>query len=153
VTQGGLFGQGRIAPGTGIALGAPPARGGVLSLAPLLVVNTNTERTLLALGSVDDGDYAAAAAVEVLLGVMLEQRRLEDVVARPRLGDDGQTVLLEPEADDTAMSLERLGYRLREVPRIGRVNAIFCPPDLPPDTQACEARPDPRGSGLAAGAR
>jgi gamma-glutamyltranspeptidase/glutathione hydrolase len=151
VTQGGLFGFGRIAAGTGIALAPPPPAGGPLSMVPLLVVNTNTDRTILSLGSVE-GEYAAAAAIEVLLGVLLEDRRLEDVLARPRLADDGQTVLLEPEADDTAMSLERLGYRLREMPRIGRVNAILCPPDQPASV-VCEARPDPRGAGLAVGAR
>ncbi|MBV8165248.1 MAG: gamma-glutamyltransferase [Alphaproteobacteria bacterium] len=152
VTQGGWFGLGRLAPGTGIALAAPPPRGGVLSMVPLLLVNTNTERSLVALGSVDTA-YAAAAAVEVLLGVLIEDRRLEDVIGRPRLGDDGQTVLLEPEADDTATSLERLGYRLREVPRIGRVNAIFCTPQLAAADAVCEARPDPRTAGLAVGAR
>jgi gamma-glutamyltranspeptidase/glutathione hydrolase len=149
VTQGGWFGSGHIAPGTGIAIASPPARPGALSMAPLLVVNTHVEKTFMALGSVD-GRYAAAAAIETLLGTFIEQRSLEDILARPRLADDGQSVLLEPEADDTAEALERVGYQVTEVPRIGRVNAIYCPTDLPNDSTACEARPDPRASGLAA---
>ena len=152
VTQGGWFGSGRIAEGTGVLLAAPPAPAGALSMAPLLVVNTHTERAFLALGSAD-GRYAAAAAVETVLGLFIENRSLEVILDRPRLADDGQAVLLEPEADDTALALQHAGYRLEEVPRIGRVNAIYCPPDLPNDSKACEARADPRGAGLAAGAR
>jgi gamma-glutamyltranspeptidase/glutathione hydrolase len=152
VTQGGWFGSGHVAPGTGIAIAPPPARSGALSMAPLLVVNTNTERAFMALGSTD-GRYAAAAAIETVLGVFVENRKLELILGRPRLADDGQAVLLEPEADDTAMALEQAGYKLQEVPRIGRVNAIFCAPDLANDSTACEARPDPRGFGLASGAR
>jgi gamma-glutamyltranspeptidase/glutathione hydrolase len=152
VTQGGWFGSGRIATGTGITLAASPARGGVLSMVPLLVVNTNTEKTFLALGSAD-GRYAAAAAIETTLGLFVENRGLEDMLARPRLADDGQAVLLEPEADDTAEALEHIGYKLEEVPRIGRVNAIYCSPELGVNSKACEARSDPRAFGLAAGAR
>lgn len=152
VTQGGWFGSGRIATGAGVALAPPPPPGGGLSMVPLLVVNTHTEKSFLALGSAD-GRYAAAAAIETVLGLFVEQRTLETMQARPRLADDGQSVLLEPEADDTAMALENVGYRLQEVPRIGRVNGIYCAPDLANDSKACEARPDPRGFGLAAGAR
>ncbi len=150
VTQGGWFGSGRLAPDTGIAIAPPPS--GALSMAPLLVINTNTEKTFMALASVD-GRYAAAAAIQTLLGTFIEHRSLEDILARPRLADDGQSALLEPEADDTAQALERVGYRLTEVPRIGRVNAIYCPVELPDDSTACEARPDPRGFGLAASVR
>lgn len=152
VTLGGWFGSGRIASGTGVAMAAPPSRAGVLSMAPLLVVNTNTEKAFMALGSVD-GRYAAAVAVETLLGTFVERRKLEDILARPRLADDGQSVLLEPEADDTAQALEAVGYHLTEVQHMGRVNAIYCPTDLAVDSTACEAHPDPRGFGLAASVR
>jgi gamma-glutamyltranspeptidase/glutathione hydrolase len=152
VTLGGWFGGGRIATGTGMAIAAPPSRAGVLSMTPLLVVNTNTERAFMALGSADTR-YAAAAAIETLLGTFIEHRTLADILARPRLADDGQSVLLEPEADDTAQALEQVGYHLTEMPRIGRVNAVYCPTDLPTESTACEAHPDPRGFGLAANMR
>jgi len=152
VTQGGWFGSGQAIPGTGIAIAPPPVRTGALSMAPLLVINTNLEKTFLALGSTD-GRYAAAAAIETTLGIFVENRGLAEMLARPRLADDGQTVLLEPEADDTAEALEHIGYKLEEVPRIGRVNGIYCAPDLAVESKACEARADPRGFGLAAGAR
>lgn len=152
VTLGGWFGSGRIAPGTGIAMAAPPSPAGVLSMTPLLVVNTNTEKAFMALGSAD-GRYSAAAAVETLLGTFIEHRALKDILARPRLADDGQSVLLEPEADDTALALEHAGYHVTEVPHIARVNAVYCPSDLPVESTACEAHPDPRGFGLAATVR
>jgi gamma-glutamyltranspeptidase/glutathione hydrolase len=152
VTLGGWFGAGRVAPGTGLAIAPPPPPAGPLSLAPLLVINLNTEKTFLVLAGAD-GPFAAAAAVETLLGTMVEDRRLEHILPRPRIANDGQVVLLEPEADDSAQALEQLGYKLREEPNIGRVNAIYCPPNLPTDSAACEARPDPRGFGLAAGVR
>jgi gamma-glutamyltranspeptidase/glutathione hydrolase len=152
VSAGGWFGSGRLFSGTGIAMAPPPPRGGALSMVPLVVGNTNTDRSIMALGSVD-GRYAAAAAVETLLGTLVEGRRLEDILARPRLADDGESVLLEPEADDTAMALEQVGYKLTEVPRIGRVNAIVCPPDVSYNSSICESRADPRGFGLSATVR
>jgi gamma-glutamyltranspeptidase/glutathione hydrolase len=151
VTMNASFGTRRIIPGTGMLLAVPPA-GGPISMVPLLAVNTNTDKMVLALGS-SDGPYAAAAAIETLLGTMVEDRSLEDILARPRLADDGGTVLLEPEADDTAEALEQLGHTLREVKQIGRVNAIYCPVERPANAPLCQPRADPRGFGLATSGR
>jgi gamma-glutamyltranspeptidase len=49
---------------------------------------------------------------------------------------------------NTIAQLTRRGHTVAATPRLGIVNAAFCPEGLPREPEACEVSSDRRGSGL-----
>ena len=147
LTQGPRFASGRLAGDTGVFVGPPVPRGGLLSLVPVIGADLTNRRTMLAAGSAG-GAMAPTGAVQLALGALVEARGLEALLERPRMAHDGANVMLEDFGGDSALALEDRGHRLKVLPQTGRINAVLCPAGLPSASPACEARPDPRGRGL-----
>ena len=153
LTMNGLFGAGKIAPGTGIVLAAAPEPDLPPPLAPVVLVNRNSRQVFLAAGA-GGGEAAPSALGTVLLELLDGERPLGAALAAPRLhrggAPDGLTV--EPALDAAARSaLAERGHRVVEVAAIGRVNAIHCPDGLPRSPESCRYASEPRGFGIAAG--
>lgn len=123
-TMNRLFGLGRVAPGTGLVLAAPPA-GRTVPLGVALLGNENTGRVRYVAGA-SGGDGAGALLTQLLLRVegTEEPGRLRAAVAEPRL----------VEAAESA-----------------RAAAFYCPGGLhvADSTGDCQVASDPRGNGLA----
>jgi gamma-glutamyltranspeptidase/glutathione hydrolase len=125
LTMNGLFGAGRIAPGTGIVLAKPPggAGDGSLSASVALLANTVAGDGHLAVAA-SGGAAAPTALAVVLLGRLLDGQPLDRVVAAARLHHGGapDEVRYEPGvAPEVLESLRRRGHQLREIERLGRV--------------------------------
>jgi len=151
VTLNNLFGNGRVAPGTGIVLAAPPSEyPEPMGIVPMLLDEEGTGRLYLAVAA-SGGVVAPMAAMRTVLLAAYEQRPLDQAVAAPRLyrGASPDVVLYEPGLDEeTIAALERRGHQLVEVPELGRVNIIYCPSGLAEGLSGCNARSDQRGFGL-----
>ena len=80
VSANGLFGTGRVAPGTGMVVAAAPV-GDAVGAVPLLLVNKNSEEMHFA-GAAGGGGSPAASLAEVLLAVADEGVPLTQALAR-----------------------------------------------------------------------
>jgi gamma-glutamyltranspeptidase/glutathione hydrolase len=152
VTMNNLFGNGRIAPGTGVLLAAPPPATPP-SLTPVIVVNQNSREVLFA-GAASGGLGAQPALVGTMLGIMATKGTLRDAIAARRvvrLGNPDATVYESGLDAGIVEAMRKRGHDMREVPEFGRVNAIFCPEGLRTSPESCTFATDPRGSGYAAG--
>ena len=147
LTQGPRFASGRLAGDTGVLIGPPPSKDGLISLTPIIAADLTNNRTVLAAASTG-GTMAPTGAAQLALGALIEARGLEALLERPRLSHDGSAVLLEDFGGDSALALEDRGHKLKVLPPTGRINALLCPGGLPSARPQCEARPDPRGRGL-----
>ncbi|MET4806498.1 gamma-glutamyltransferase [Limibacillus sp. MBR-115] len=146
---GEVFGSGRIAPGTGLVLGAPPSPNGK-ALSPLIVANQNIG-TIYFGGGASGGDGAMANMVRIMLEALEEDESLRDLMSAGRFAHVGSpdTVWAERIADDKARSaLVRRGHKVETVPTIGQINAFFCA-DSHEEPISCAVETDPRGFGLA----
>jgi gamma-glutamyltranspeptidase/glutathione hydrolase len=153
LTNGRMFGVGRVVPSTGIVAAEVPDAAALWSLAPMVVVNENTKDTFMA--AVGGGDAAAPVALnEVVLPVLESDTPLADAEAAPRLTYNAaiDATLVEPAGDPMARLLEARGHRVGRVPSIGRVNLIYCSGGARRNGPTCSLATDPRGFGLAAGA-
>ena len=160
LTMNNIFGIGRVARGTGIMMAAIPGQygGGPASLGPVILVNPHTNLTFLAAGSTG-GAVASTSLVQVLLGVLVENQPLEDVLNRKRVHHGGRPDIAYFEQGlgvNNIRSLTQRGHRVAATPSLGLVNAIYCDQGLPYDsettTDICAMRADPRGAGIALGA-
>ena len=116
VTMNNLFGTGRIVPGTGILLAASPASAsnGALSLAPIALVNHNTNQVFFAAGSVG-GAAAPSALAGVMRATLLEKEPLRQAIGAPRLHHGGapDSVLTELDfPDDGQLNLQQRGHQM-----------------------------------------
>ena len=150
-----LFGNGRVAPGTGIVLAARPGtdRGDGMSLLPTVVANDITHDVIF-VGAVSGGIIAAPMLTSVAASVLQADVPLADAIAEPRIFNPGQpnVVIVEPDMSvEIVDSLIAKGHELRTAPELGRVNAIYCPGGVKSDNQSCAFVNDPRGFGLAVG--
>jgi gamma-glutamyltranspeptidase/glutathione hydrolase len=168
-TLNGLFGCGLLVPELGIFLnnemddfaaapGRPnlyglvqgranaiaPGKRMLSSMSPTVAWSNGT---VFALGS-PGGSRIPTAVAQVFLDVVVDHDPLAEAVRRPRLHHQWRPdeVAFEPGALDTASAaeLERRGHRLREVERLGEVDAVLRRAD-----GRCEAAADPRGPGAA----
>jgi gamma-glutamyltranspeptidase/glutathione hydrolase len=149
------FGIGAVAPGTGILLApAPgPEHRNPQSLGPMILFNRQVRSfKFAAVGG--SGSAAATAMMSVAAESVLAGGRLDKALARSRVhAGDGPGVFIESSAGDAERSaLADRGHALAEVPSLGRVNAIYCPPGYPvePTETLCWAENDPRGYGFVA---
>jgi gamma-glutamyltranspeptidase/glutathione hydrolase len=153
VTMNNLFGTGRIAPGTGIVLAAPPRPTGILPLAPVMVVNRVNNQVLLVAGAVG-GAAAPSALATVMLEVLNAETPLRKALATPRVHHSGAPDRLAVEqtiGEERRAALAARGHQVVVVPEIGRVNMIHCPGGLPRSPETCRFESDRRGFGLATG--
>jgi gamma-glutamyltranspeptidase/glutathione hydrolase len=152
VTMNNLFGAGRIAPGLGVVLAAPPPAQPA-SLVPVIVVNRNS-RQVVFVGAASGGLAAAPALARTMAEAMLAETNLDEAIAAPRLLRlaDPDAVFVERGLDHALReALAAAGHEVREVPELGRVNAIYCSDGIPANPETCSVATDPRGFGYAVG--
>ena len=105
------------------------------------------ENETVALGS-PGGSTIPTVTAQVLLNVIVDGDDIQAAVNRPRIHHQWMPdeIAVEPDAlsPETAMELERRGYRLRDRSRLGEVNAVRVTSD-----GMVEAAADPRGPGSA----
>ena len=151
-----LFGNGHIAPGTGIVLAASPNVDGrnTFSLGPMMISNTNVRAFKLAVAG-SGGAVVSNAMMMIATRTIIDRLPLEEAVNLPRIHHGGvpDIVLAEPDADEQIVEgLIARGHRVREGDSLGKFNAIYCSSGLPgvdAGTQ-CEVTHDFRGAGLIA---
>lgn len=153
VTMNAPFGVARLAPGTGIIVGAAPTpeRDGRISLAPMLIVNQPTDNTHFAAGTSGDAS-APTSMISVALKLLLDKRELVDAIDATRFhaGRGSRTVFAEAAAGAVATArFEADGYRVVKMPALGRVNAIWCAEGMPRNPGKCVYVSDRRGFGYA----
>jgi gamma-glutamyltranspeptidase/glutathione hydrolase len=154
LTAGRMFGAGRVVPSTGILAAEVPDPAAMWSLAPMLVVNANVKDTFFA--AVGVGDASAPVALnEVALPVVRNDTPLIAAVETPRLTYNAATdaTMVESAADAVAQALGARGHRIERVPALARIEAIYCEGGARRAGATCSVATDPRGVGLAAGAR
>jgi len=153
-TMNALFGTGRVVPGMGILLAAPPtaAQGGAASLGPVIVTGNKSPEVYFA-AAATGGDAAPTALINVAVRLFANGLSLDDALAAPRLhhGAAPQPVYYEKGMSDRVLkSLAERGHQLAVAKRLGLVNAVLCREGLPVSPESCSAKADPRGYGLAA---
>lgn len=151
-TLNNLFGTGRVVPGTGIFLAAPPApqSWGAPEMSPMLVLNQNIF-DLFFLAGASGGGAATSAMIHVAIQSLVQKRSLRDAMFSRRLhhpGNPDRVLYERGESEKTLRDLTRRGHVTAEVPALGRVNAFYCPQGLETIESICYVHADPRGSGL-----
>lgn len=151
-TLNNLFGVGRMAPGTGVVLAAPPPHGrlGASALAPMLVIQHNLYE-LYFLAAAAGGAAAPTAMIQVALKVLADDLTLDAAMSTRRLHHGGapdQVFYERGESPERLALLSRRGHRTAEMPALGQVNAFSCPRGLEDVKSLCQVRADPRGFGL-----
>ncbi len=147
-----LFGTGRVVPGTGIFLAAPPPpqSWGAPEMSTMLVLNQNIF-DLFFLGAASGGAAAPTSLVHVALQSLVQKKSLRDAMFSRRLhhaGNPDQVLFERGERPQTLRDLTRRGHLTVEVPAQGRVNAFYCAKGLESIKSICDVRDDPRGVGL-----
>lgn len=151
------FGTGRMAPGTGIVLGAAPLGRGrnPLGLSPMMVVNRNTFAFKYAIAA-GGGPLAQAALSKITAETLLAGEPLGRAIGAPRfLSLDVPTLILVEKTGAGAALGEVLaarGHEVKETEWLGQAAAVHCPNGLPAteEKQVCRVAHDPRGAGLSA---
>lgn len=150
VTTYGLFGNGRMAPGTGIILAAVPGlSSGPPAIGPVLVINVHSREVHFA-GAASGGVTAPSALVQTLMTTTIDGVAVDKAVAAPRVHHSGTPDLAFVEAGETPMDaapLTKRGHEIKAVPMPSRVNAFACVSGAA-DFKNCRIATDPRGSGL-----
>lgn len=149
-TMNGLFGDGRMIPGTGVLLPKAPTLGAD-NLSVALIAN-DFNGTVYFAGTASGGLAAPAALTRVMLESQSNGGDLEAAIAAPRVVNVGapDVTYHEPSLDPAVLAgLRQRGHDLRAESGVGRVNALLCPGGLRNETDSCQAASDRRGHGLA----
>ena len=149
-TQNGLFGDGRMIPGTGVLLPKAPTLGAD-NLTAAIIANAFNGTVYFA-GTASGGLAAPAALTRVMLESQGNGGDLAAAVAAPRLVNVGapDVTYYEPSLDQgTLAGLRQRGHNLTAESGVGRANALICPGGLRNETSSCQAASDRRGYGLA----
>lgn len=153
LTMNGLFGTGRMAPGTGMLLPRPAGSGSAGWRSPSAVVVGNTVNgDLRFAAAASGGSVAATALVQVMFSKLEDGRQLDTAIRQVRLHHAGQPDELFYETGarpETVTALQRLGHTLQEAKALGLVNALSCPDGILDGAGSCRVARDPRGFGLA----
>ena len=136
-----LFGTGRVAPGTGVLLGASPSWMPPALLAAGLTWNPHIQAFRAAVGG-SGQEGAPLAVADALL-------QIQQISVRVTPG--GAAASLTPLADSPLPVVSTSGATLRPAPEPGRANVISCAGYLPGEQGSCGWTTDPRGAGLAVG--
>lgn len=150
VTSHGLFGNGRMAPGTGIMLSGVPGLNGPPATAAMIAANLHNGEIHF-IGAASGGGTAAAALTQAFLAAVAEDKPLSDALTQPRLVHAGK-----PDAafiETGAISLDPAplaarGHQTSATPMPSRVEALYCPRGYK-NPEDCDMATDPRGFGLA----
>lgn len=157
LTMNGLFGSGRMAPGTGILLAVPPTPGNDGTLSPSAVVIGNRATGDFRFAAAASGGAAAPTAlVQVMLSVLEEGRPLDEALRAARFHHGGLPDELFYEGGLPAAEVSELlsrGHAVQEAAALGQVDALYCPRGIHDASAECTAASDPRGHGLAARAQ
>jgi gamma-glutamyltranspeptidase/glutathione hydrolase len=153
ITLNGLFGVGRVAPGTGIVIGATPHPGSDATAvaAPVIIVDHNRRNFLFA-AAASGGAASSAALLGTMARVLIDEVPLPEAMAAPRLYHAGvpDVVVFEPKAETERLAaMRQRGHTLTQGPALGRVNAIACRDGFRGNAATCLYGTDPRGHGLA----
>jgi gamma-glutamyltranspeptidase/glutathione hydrolase len=151
VTLNRPFGTGRIIPGTGVFLAAPPSGSGGLPLGPVIAINPE-RGTADFIGAASSGLPGTTALATVLVDTVARGEPLDSTIDAKRVyySAASDTVSYEDGTSESVVSaLSQRGHSPQPAGALGRVNAIWCSGGLPDDSDSCRARNDPRGSGLA----
>ena len=152
LTMNNRFGIGRIAKGTGVMLAAVSNNlgRGPISMGPMIIVHEFTRQFHFA-GAASGGVAAPTALANVAARAVLAEEPLQSAMDRRRVHHGGAPDLTYYEpgiSANTIAQLTRRGHTVAATPRLGIVNAAFCPEGLPREPEACEVSSDRRGSGL-----
>ncbi|MGF1630056.1 MAG: gamma-glutamyltransferase [Kiloniellaceae bacterium] len=148
-SMNGLFGDGRMVPGTGVLL-PKAAEPGADNLSAAIIANSFNGTVYFA-GTASGGLAAPAALARVMLESQGQGQILEAAVAAPRLVNVGvpDTTYHEPTLDSAVIdALRQRGHDLRPESGVGRANAIYCPNGLRNESVSCQVATDKRGFGL-----
>jgi len=149
-SMNGLFGAGRVVPGTGILL-PKPAASGANSLSVGMVANPFNGNVYLA-GTASGGLAAPAALARVMLEGIEPEVPVEDALGAPRLVNvaSPDVTFYEPDLEDSVLAgLRQRGHTLQPEAEVGRANVLKCPAGLRTDDRTCVVGTDRRGHGLA----
>ena len=149
-TMNGLFGDGRMVPGTGILL-PKAATLGADNLTAALIANPFNGSLYFA-GTASGGLAAPAALARVMLESQRVADNLDAALAAPRVVNVGipDITYHEPSLDPaTVAALRQRGHTLQVESGVGRANAVVCPGGLRFDAAGCQVASDRRGFGLA----
>ena len=149
-TMGGLFGKGRVAPGTGVLMAGGGGNTGIGG--PVLMVNQYQSTVLfagtgVANGINEGGRSAEAALLSALHASAIELLPGPQILALPRAAPaPGGGVLAE--AGVAADKLGALVGAVKPAAMLGQVEALACIYDRYTGSKSCEVASDPRGQGL-----
>jgi gamma-glutamyltranspeptidase/glutathione hydrolase len=150
ITNHGLFGNGRMAPGTGIMLSGVPGRNGPPATAVMVSAN-NFNGAVHFIGAASGGCTIAPALVQSFLAAAKDGKPLSDALAQPRLVHAGMPDAVFVETGSIALDpapLASRGHKVSATPMPSRVEAIYCPSGYK-NPEGCDMATDPRGFGLA----
>ena len=143
-TMNGLFGDGRVLPGTGILLSFPSGDG--VSLLPIMAVN-ETLRSVVFAGAGTGGSASGTVMASILLDVVEDDGTLADAVRRARVHHPGVPHVVLAEAALGAEAVEALqerGHVVETVAELGRIAAVHCSGGLRNAPESCVAVTDSR---------
>jgi len=150
VTTYGLFGNGRMAPGTGMMLAAVPGlSSGPGAVGPVIVYNAPSKEVRFA-GAASGGITAPTALVQTMMAAVVDKVPLETAVGQPRVHHSGSPDIAFVESGERAADaapLTKRGHEVKAVPIPSRVQALYCASG-DPNFQKCKVASDPRGYGL-----
>ncbi len=152
LTMNGAFGTGRIAKGTGIFMAVAGDGSAVQSPAvPLIVMNANSDQTLLVSGG--GGNAAAIGALpHFTAAIFAGGDSLTEAMAQSRIFRDGaseETHVAPTLSDPVRSYLQARGHQLVPDAHLGLINGVYCFRGMPRNPASCGARSDSRGYGLA----
>lgn len=149
-TLNGLFGDGRVVPGTGILVPKAASLGADSLSAAIIASPFNG--TLYFAGTASGGLAAPPALARVMLESQEAGADLEAALAAPRVANVGSpdVTYYEPSmSPSTLEALRQRGHRLQPESGFGRANAVMCPGGLRFEPEGCQVATDKRGFGLA----
>ena len=145
----GLFGAGRMVPGTGIIL-PKETQPGANNLSVSIISNPFNGTVYFA-GTTSGGLAAPAALARVMLEASPPEGSVEEALAAPRLVNvaNPDVTFYEPDLDPAVLSsLRQMGHALQPEPGVGRAHALKCPTGLRDNNRSCMVGTDQRGHGL-----
>lgn len=151
VTAYGLFGTGRMMPGTGFFMAAAPGvNAGAPAVGPVMVINPNVGEIRFA-AAASGGVTAATALTEVLLSAEVDGAGLAQAVGAARVhhsGNPDMAFIEEANPKGEPEPLLKRGHQVKALSIPARVAALKCSTGRP-SFDRCQVVADPRGNGMA----